>query len=191
MKAVSPVWAAIREFVRNPEAVGSAFPATSHMVKRILDPMDWGQIDLLVEFGPGTGRFTFDALARMRPDTKLLAIEPGEAFVKHLRSASHDPRLIVVQDEAQRLRDIMNSLGLEKADCILSGLPFSTLDPDDAAAILDGCWSVLDTKGSFVAYQMRRRIERYLKKRFEIKRRDRVIWNIPPCHIIWAGPADS
>jgi len=45
--------------------VGSAFPASARMVRRMLAPLNWSNIEVLVEYGPGSGRFTFEMLRRM------------------------------------------------------------------------------------------------------------------------------
>lgn len=84
---------AVGEFLRHPNMVGSAFPATKRMVRRMLAPLEWAKVDVLVEYGPGTGRFTFAALARMKPDAKLIAIETGDEFVENLRATAYDHRL--------------------------------------------------------------------------------------------------
>ena len=191
MNAISSIAAATSEFLRDPDSVGSVFPASSYMVRRTLAPIEWNDVDLMVEFGPGTGRFTFEALARMKPSARLLAIEPGEAFVDHLRSTSHDARLIVVKGEAQQVRDIMDSYGFAQASCILSGIPFSTIEPGDAITIAERSRQALGRDGMFVAYQMRRKIEHYLERRFKIARRGYALWNIPPCHLYWATPAKT
>lgn len=185
---MSSFTAAVREFVRDPTAVGSAFPASNTMVRRVLAPIDWRTVDLMVEFGPGTGRFTFAALERLKPGATLIAIEPGDAFVEHLRSECGDPRLIVVQNEAQALPDILRSHGYGKVDCILSGLPFSTLAETDADTIAEISRGSLKPNGRFVAYQMRRDIERYLRGKFKVVRKGYAVWNIPPCHLYWARP---
>lgn len=188
MKAISTIAAATREFVRDPESVGSAFPATGYMVRRALARIDWSRVDFLVEFGPGTGRFTRAALMRLKPDAKLLAIEPGEAFVDHLRRTCDDGRLIVVKGEAQDLPEIMRICGIGRADCILSGLPFSTLQASDALAIMEQSRTALSPEGVLVAYQMRRTIERYMRSKFHITHHGYALWNIPPCHLYWAKP---
>jgi phospholipid N-methyltransferase len=158
------------------------------MVRRMLAPIDWSKVDRVVEFGPGTGRFTFAALAQMKPSARFLAIEPGESFIEHLRSASDDARLIVANGEAQNLRKIMHDHGFTNADLILSGLPFSTIPEDDAAKIIARSRASLGAQGIFAAYQMRRDIERSLRGHFEIVRKDFELWNIPPCHLYWAKP---
>lgn len=191
MKAISSITAAVREFVRDPESVGSAFPATKYMVRRTLARIDWSSVELCVELGPGTGRFTHAILARLGPDAKLLAIEPGEAFVEHLQRTCDDERLIVVRGEAQNLLKIMSSYGIARADRILSGIPFSTLDEDDARAIIKQGQIALNPNGVLIAYQMRRAIERYMEGSFQVVRRGYALWNIPPCHLYWAKPLPS
>jgi phospholipid N-methyltransferase len=183
---------AVGEFLRHPSMVGSAFPASKRMVRRMLAPLEWAAIDVLVEYGPGTGRFTFGALARMKSEAKLIAIETGEDFVDHLRSTSHDHRLAVVHGSADDVLDILADHGVAEADCILSGLPFSTLSPDEAERIVLASRTALRPSGTFAAYQMRSAIEPLLRRGFAELRKGFEWWNIPPCHLYWArrAPAD-
>jgi phospholipid N-methyltransferase len=180
---------ALGEFLRHPSMVGSAFPASQRMVRRMLDPLAWRAIDVMVEYGPGTGRFTFDALARMNPNAKLIAIETGEEFVDYLRSRSHDNRLAVVHGSASDVLDILADHGAVGADCILSGLPFSTLSHEEAEHVVHASATALGRSGIFAAYQMRTAIEPLLHRRFTKLRKGYEWWNIPPCHLYWASAA--
>ncbi|MCW1432205.1 class I SAM-dependent methyltransferase [Novosphingobium sp. JCM 18896] len=179
-------WVAVSEFVRRPDMVGSAVPASARMVRRMLGPLDWHRIGVLVEYGPGTGRFTFEALKRMRSDATLLAIETGEGFVEALRNSCDDHRLIVVRGTAQDVNRHLAEQGLKKANCILTGLPFSTLEPDEADAIMRESARALSSSGVLAAYQMRRAIRPLLKRHFASLRSSYEWWNIPPCHLYWA-----
>ncbi|WP_207080895.1 class I SAM-dependent methyltransferase [Novosphingobium sp. KA1] len=178
---------ALAEFVRDPAKVGSAFPATERLVDRVFEPLNWPRIGVLVEFGPGTGRFTSAALARMRRGTRLIAIEPGGEFVDHLQSSIRDPRLSVVRGLAQDVAKILSDHGLSQVDCIVSGLPFSTLNHAVGAQIAEASASVLSQHGSFAAYQMRTSVKPLLRRYF-YSVRSRYEWrNIPPCHLYWAS----
>ncbi|TCM13993.1 phospholipid N-methyltransferase [Novosphingobium sp. PhB165] len=177
---------AVEEFLRAPAKVGSAFPATSRMVATVLAPLKWSEIDLLVEYGPGTGHFTSAALARMRPDARLIGIEPGTKFVDHLRTSISDRRLRVVQGSAENVAHILSDQGARAADCIVSGLPFSTLDAYLAEEIMNASASVLGTHGMFAAYQMRNRLKPLLKRYFSSLHSGYEWWNVPPCHLYWA-----
>ena len=86
-------WAYFAEFVKDPLGVGSPIPSFAHTVDRLLDPIDWQRLKVIVEFGPGTGRFTEGALRRMRPDATLIAIDTSPAFANYLRAALPDARL--------------------------------------------------------------------------------------------------
>lgn len=177
----------LREFVRHPSMVGSAFPASSRMVRRLLNPINWRAVDVLVEFGPGTGRFTAAALAKLKRSATLIAIETGEQFVEHLKTAFRDDdRVQVVHGSAQDVLEILASQRLGYADCIISGLPFSTLPEADAKGIVEAAARALEPTGILAAYQMRKTIEPLLRSRFANVTRDFEWWNIPPCHLYWA-----
>jgi phospholipid N-methyltransferase len=180
-------WIAAAEFVRHPSMVGSAFPASARMVRRMLAPLDWSNIKTLVEYGPGSGRFTFEMLERMRPDAQLIAIETSQAFVAKLREQCDDPRLVVVEGSA---RDVRRHIGAEacgRADCILTGLPFSTLGDAEAEIIMQETALALKPTGVLAAYQMRTAIRHLIDRNFAHVQRDFEWCNIPPCHLYWAS----
>ncbi|HUD95827.1 AAA family ATPase [Sphingobium sp.] len=177
-------WIAARTFFRHPSMVGSSFPASQRMVSRMFRSVDWNAINLMVEFGPGTGAFTATALGYLRPDATLLAIDTSSDFTQHLRrTLGGDSRLIVVTGSASDLDAILAARGINHIDCILSGLPFSTLSEAEARRIVDASARLLRPSGSFLAYQMRTAIRPYLVARFDTVMHDFEWWNLPPCHL--------
>lgn len=186
--AVSPAFLAFEEFARHPAKVGSPFPATPRLVHRVLDRIDWCRVDVLVEYGPGTGVFTVEALRRLKPGSTLIAIEPGERFVAALRDEITDPKLIVVKGWAQDVERHLGACGQTQVDCVLTGLPFSTLADAEAETILRCTARVLASDGVLAAYQMRRAIAPLLERHFAAIEHGFEWWNIPPCHLYWARP---
>jgi phospholipid N-methyltransferase len=182
----SAIDVSFKEFARHPSMVGSAFPASHWLVRRMLDPLDWSRIRVFVEFGPGTGRFTRKVLSRLAPDAKLVVLETGGDFVRLLESTITDNRFRVVQASADNVAEILVDQGVGKADCILSGLPFSTLDPEEARRIINASCGILNPGGQFIAYQMRSTIKALLADRFEQVDTGYEWRNIPPCHLYWA-----
>ncbi len=177
---------ALREFLRSPSLVGSAFPASRYLIRSLLAPVDWSSVRLVVEYGPGTGPITRAALARMRPDSQLLAIDISEGFTRYLHQTVDDPRLIAVSDSAEEVEPLLAAFGLGRPDVIVTGLPFSTLEPAVATRIADASVAALAGRGCFLAYQMRRSIEALLGPRFGEVRHAREWRNLPPCHLYWA-----
>lgn len=176
----------LNEFIRHPSMVGSAFPASQRMVRRMLDRINWPAVRVMVEYGPGTGRFTAAALERLGRGSMMVAIETGEEFVDHIRATLKDDRLTVVRGSARDVIQILSDRGFDRADCILSGLPFSTLNPDEADEIVAESARALHPSGIFAAYQMRRAVEPLLRKHFDKITKGYEWWNMPPCHLYWA-----
>ncbi|WP_051132583.1 class I SAM-dependent methyltransferase [Sphingobium bisphenolivorans] len=170
-------------------AVGSAFPASRYMVDAMLAPIDWRRVRTVVEFGPGTGVFTRALLDRLPRDARLLALDTSEGFIGHLRATIPDSRLIAAAGCATEIRRIMSAHGLEQVDCILSGLPFSTVPPEVADRIMDASRRMLNEDGYFLAYQMRSAVHPLLRRHFARVEKGFEWRNIPPCHLYWAhGP---
>lgn len=178
---------AAREFLREPSLVGSAFPASRHLVDALLDPVDWSNIRVVVEYGPGSGPLTRAMLDRMPRDSCLVAIDVSRHFTRHLRRTIQDTRLVPVTACAGSADAILDRHRLGPADAIVTGIPFSTMSAQSAADILDVSARVLQDDGKLLAYQMRAAVAPLLAQRFEAVDTARVWRNIPPCHLYWAG----
>lgn len=176
-----------REFVHQPSAVGSAFPASRFLVDAMLDPIDFADAKIVVEYGPGSGPVTRALLARMPRDSVLLAIDLSPRFTRHLRDAIDDPRLVAVTGCAASAGSVLDRLGLGPADLIVTGIPFSTIETPLGARIMETSAALLSDHGQLVAYQMRDAVTALLVPRFERIDHSREWRNIPPCHIYWAS----
>jgi phospholipid N-methyltransferase len=185
-KALEPLGLFFGEFVREPAMVGSAVPSSRKMVERLLEPVDWSRIRLLVEYGAGTGQLTRAALERMNPAARLIALDTSPGFTRYLRRAISDPRLRPVTASAADIGLVLADEGLSGVDCILSGIPFSTMKQEVAWRIMDATAQLLNRDGLFIAYQMRTAIEPLIRTRFARVRRAYEWRNLPPCHLYWA-----
>src|SRR5258708_30502229 len=90
-----------RNLFRNPRMRGSIVPSSRFLIKQLLEPIDWAQARVIVEYGPGVGGITAEILRRMRPDASLIAIEINPEFVSFLRSPPEDELLHVVHASAK------------------------------------------------------------------------------------------
>src|SRR3546814_3804088 len=66
---------------------------------------------------------------------RSIAIDTNEDFVDYLREDIRDSRFIAVHGSAADVEEIIRAHGFEKADYVLSGLPFSTLPAGVGPAI--------------------------------------------------------
>src|SRR3984885_1986989 len=76
-----------RNFFRHPRMLGSIVPSSRFLIKQLLEPIDWTQARVIVEYGPGVGSITAEILRRQRPDASLIAIEINPEFVGFLRAS--------------------------------------------------------------------------------------------------------
>ena len=80
-RQANPRWQFLRGFLKNPVMVGSVIPSSKTLIDRMLDPVDWEQARLFVEYGPGVGTFTRPILDRLGPDARLIAIDTSVEFI--------------------------------------------------------------------------------------------------------------
>lgn len=173
-------------FVRNPVMVGSIVPSSRFVINRMLGPVDWDNTKLFVEYGPGVGTFCRPVLERMRRDATLLVIDTNPQFIDYLRRTITDSRFVAVNGSAADVEMIVKAHGHEKADYVLSGLPFSTLPEGVGPAIAAATHRVIRKGGAFLVYQFTPKAVSFMAKHFERIDKALEVVNVPPCFLWWA-----
>jgi phospholipid N-methyltransferase len=166
----------LREFLRD-YRIASVKSTSAYLVRRICNRIDFSRPRVVVEYGPGTGPFTRMLLERLPPGSRLILIERNPDFVRLLRKL-RDPRAAVFWDSAENVRAVLREAGVERADYVLSGIPFSLYREADKRAILRDTRAVLDEHGAFIVYQSSGHLKRYLDEVFR-----RVSLTVEPFHI--------
>jgi phosphatidylethanolamine/phosphatidyl-N-methylethanolamine N-methyltransferase len=142
---------------------------------------------MIVEYGPGTGPVTRELLAQKPDDAQFVAIERNEEFVNLLRKQL--PDLDVAHDCVQELPNILAARGVEKADRIVSGLPWASFDAELQRDIMTVTRDSLADDGLFLTFAYIQglalpRAWRYrslLQELFSDVRQSEVVWaNMPP-----------
>ena len=177
-----------RNFFRHPRMLGSLVPSSRFLIRQLLGPIDWASARVIVEYGPGVGVITDEILKRMRPDAVLVAIEMNPEFVAFLRASLPDPRLQVVQDSAESVQEILKNLGHPKANYIISGIPFSTIERRVRERILRRTSAALAPGGAFLVYQFSTRVLPDLQRICLYVRRQFEPLNVLPAHLFFCQP---
>jgi phospholipid N-methyltransferase len=177
-----------RNFFRFPAMLGSVIPSSRFLVNDVLSAVDWNQARVIVEFGPGVGTMTREILRRMRPDATLVAIELNQAFVDFLSHDIDDSRLRVVNASACQVRAVLDRLGVGRADCIISGIPYTNMPEAKRQEILNESREALSPEGSLLVYQFTRTVLPYLQSSFGSVRQRFQLLNIFPARIFHCTP---
>ena len=173
--------------------IASVTPTSRFGVRRILRCMDFTKARVIVEYGPGLGVFTKKLLAHMSADSLLIAIETNSDFARSLIDRIPDPRLQVINDSAENVLSILNGCGAEKADYIISGIPFSLFPVELKDRILKNTGTALAKDGRFFVYQFwalnpkdKADIRHKLAEHMQVLRTDSEFLNVPPLRIFEA-----
>jgi phospholipid N-methyltransferase len=180
-----------RNFFRHPRMLGSIIPSSRFLIKQLLQPVDWEQARVIVEYGPGVGGITAEILRRMRPDARLVAIEMNPEFVSFLRRTLVDERLNVVEASAADVKEILQKLGLPKADYIISGIPLGSMPAAVREPILRNTRDALAASGSFLVFQFTTRVLPDLYRFFHYVKRKFEPLNILPAHLFFCQPGTA
>ena len=172
-------------FRRNPVMVGSVIPSSRFTVERMLAPVDWAGCRLFVEYGPGVGTFCRPVLDRLRRDGMLIVIDTNPLFIDYLRRTIGDSRFVAVLGSAADVEEIVRAHGHDRADYVLSGLPFSTLPPGVGPAIADATARVLRPGGAFLVYQFTARARDFMTANFSRIDSGFEWRNVLPCCLFW------
>jgi phospholipid N-methyltransferase len=174
-----------RNFIKHPRMLGSLIPSSRFLVNRLLSQVDWGKAATIVEYGPGVGTITGEILRRLRPDGTVLAIDTNRDFARYLARTLRDDRLHVIQGSAADAQENLRERGLSRADYVISGIPYSTMDPRVRERILRTTHEVLQPDGAFLVYQFTRAVLPHLRQVFPHVHQEFEPRNIMPARLFY------
>lgn len=184
-EAFGPAGVFFRGFLQHPRMVGSIIPSSRHTIEKMLAPVNWRECKLFVEYGPGVGTFCRPVLDRLPRDGALVVIDTNPLYIDYLKRTIRDSRFHPVLGSAEDVEAIVAALGYEKADYVLSGLPFSTLPEGVGPAIAAATHRVVRAGGAFLTYQFSTTARDLTARHFGRIETGFAWWNIPPCLLCW------
>lgn len=183
IQQTSPLLLFAKNFLQHPRMLGSMIPSSRFLIQRILDRVDWAHARVIVEYGPGVGNVSRHVLRRMRPDARLVLIEMNEDFVSLLRAELRDARVTIVHGSAAEVGRILRQVGLDGADYVISGIPYSTIPGEMRQRILHESWNALRQGGGMIVYQFTRKVVPLLREFFPEMEEEFEALNLPPARV--------
>jgi phospholipid N-methyltransferase len=189
-RALGPAGVFFQGFLEHPRMVGSIIPSSDHTIRKMLAPVKWDECKVFVEYGPGVGTFCQPVLDRLPRDGILVVIDTNPLFIDYLKRTIGDSRFHPVLGSAADVEEILKALGHDKADYVLSGLPFSTLPEGVGPAIAEATHRVVRPGGAFLTYQFSTTARDLTARHFKQVDTGFAWWNIPPCLLAWGWQED-
>ncbi|HNW44317.1 MAG TPA: hypothetical protein PKI19_07410 [Elusimicrobiales bacterium] len=165
--------------------VAAIHPSSKYLVARVARAVEHGRHRVIVEFGAAEGVMTKKLLKGLPADGLLLAIERNPGFYKGL-TQMRDERLRTACGDVREMKKLIVEAGVDKADCFVSGIPFSFLSPPERAALVHEVYTHLPHGGRFVAYQCTTHLIPLLRKQFQTVNVELEVRNMPP-HFVFTA----
>jgi len=172
-----------KESVKNLKTVGTVTRSSKFLCKGMIKPIDFSTAKVIVELGAGDGVVTKHILKEMVEDAILLSFELNPKFCRQLREIN-DPRLIVVEDDAEKVAAYLSDNGHTHADAIISALPFTLIPEDICYRIIGQCKESLIPNGLYVQIHYSLIPKKMYKKIFGNVELNFVPINVPPAWVM-------
>ena len=165
--------------------VGSVYPSSNILSKKIIKKIDLKTSKLFVEFGGGNGCITKKILNKLRKDDVLVVFEKDKFFFNYLKKIKDD-RLIIVNNDAIDCYNVLQEICKErfmefKVSSIVSSLPLSIIE--NSKYIIKEAHRVLSYGGNFIQMQYSAKRYKHFKGVFNKVSTDFTIFNIPPAFV--------
>ena len=175
----------LKRFLQRPFQVASIIPSSRTLIRKVSGKMDLSQPRVIVEYGPGEGCHTREIVRRMHPDSQVILFELDTEFAEHLeKQFGGDSRVTVLNRDAATLSEELLKRGLNHCDYVVSGIPFSILDPEKKRELLRSTYDSLAPHDSsaFIIYQVTNELVGHCRH-FPRRESEYCLQNLPPMFV--------
>jgi phosphatidylethanolamine/phosphatidyl-N-methylethanolamine N-methyltransferase len=172
----------IRSWIERPLSIGAVTPSGKPLARtmaRYVDPASDGPV---VELGPGTGPVTEALVEAGVSPSRLVLVEFNPSFCRILRTRYPDATL--VQGDAYSMRRLLETLLLQPAAAVVSGLPLVTKPITERLRLIRDSFDLMVPGAPFVQFTYS--VAAPLPKRiggFSVEASERIWMNIPPARV--------
>lgn len=176
-------YAFFKESLKNLKTVGTVTRSSRYLCQAVVREARLQDTRVVVELGAGDGVMTRHLLGAMSKDAVLISFEINKAFCEQMAQID-DNRLVIINDSAEILPDILHSMGIKEVDVVVSALPFSVFPEDLALTIVRISHEVLTKKGRFVQIHYSLKTRKLYREVFGNVATGFELRNIPPAFVL-------
>ena len=177
----------LKRFLRRPFQVASIIPSSRTLIRKVSARMDFSEPRVIAEFGPGEGCHTREIVRNMHAESTLLLFELDPELAQYLvLQFRSDSRVVVLNADAARLPEELAVRGVSHCDYVVSGIPFSILQPTKKRELLRNTFDVLapESHSAFIIYQVTNELrERGHCDHFARAESEYCLQNLPPMFV--------
>jgi phosphatidylethanolamine/phosphatidyl-N-methylethanolamine N-methyltransferase len=172
----------IRSWIERPLTIGAVAPSSKMLARamaRYVDPHSDGPV---VELGPGTGPVTAALVEAGVDPARLVLVEFNPTFCRMLRARY--PEATLVQGDAYSMRRLLETLMVQPAAAVVSGLPLVTKPVRMRLRLIRDAFDLMLPGAPFVQFTYS--VASPLPRRFggfSVESSERIWMNIPPARV--------
>ncbi len=180
----------LKQSLTEPRKIGAITESSEELAEKIISVAELERAETIVELGPGTGIFTEKIAEHITPSTLFFALEINETFVE--KTKERCPDALVYNAGAEEICKYLSLHKKNSCDCIISSLPFASLDEETQEAIFNAVNNALAPNGQFITFsyfytallEQGKYFKKLLHKNFSIIERSDIVWlNVPPAFV--------
>ena len=179
----------LRAWLRQPKSVGSVWPTSAPMARRMAGVIDLASGLPVLEIGPGTGTITKAILQTGLPHDLLWSLEYSKEFADRLKARY--PSAHVVEGDAFALAKSLGAACPNQFDSAISALPLLNFPLETRVSFVEQVLDLLPAGRPLIQFS-------YGPKspvppgagRYKVKRIGMVLRNIPPAQL-WVFSRDG
>lgn len=169
------------ELYSNLSTTGAVTFSSKALVNKMLSHADLENSKVVVELGGGDGSITQGIVQKLSPNSKLLVFEISKSFCESMEKLFPQDNVMIINDSAENIAKYLDG---EKADYVLSSLPFSFIPPNVKDQILEQSKNSLSENGSFIQICYSYLLKNLFKKHFTHVTTSFTLKNIPPAFVM-------
>ena len=172
----------LRAWLRDPKSVGSVWPTSAPMARKMARVIDHASGLPVLEVGPGTGTITKAILETGLPPDSLWALEYSHEFAARLKAKY--PLAHVVEGDAFELKKSLGAACPRQFDSAISALPLLNFPPAVRVSFVEQVLDLLPAGRPLIqfSYGPKSPVPRGAG-RFNVKHAGMVLRNIPPAQL--------
>jgi phosphatidylethanolamine/phosphatidyl-N-methylethanolamine N-methyltransferase len=172
----------IRSWIERPLSIGAVTPSGKLLARTMASYVDPNSTGPVVELGPGTGPVTEALVEAGVEPSRLVLVEFNPSFCRILRSRY--PEATLVQGDAYSMRRLLETLLLQPAAAVVSGLPLITKPIKMRLRLLRDAFDLMVPGAPFVQFTYS--VASPLPRRFggfTVEASERIWMNLPPARV--------
>lgn len=188
------------EALSNFYTVAAVAPSSIHLAAAMLAPLPLLQTRVAVELGAGTGSMTRALLQELPKRATLIAFEINARFSNYLKTRFSDPRLVVINENVEKIEQELRQRGFDHIDAVVSSLGLGFMSEGQRCRIFEALMPLMGPQTVLTQYQyihsmqfangrLRRLSLRPLLNRYFSSVESKIVWrNVPPAYVYACHP---